>query len=133
MVSSNLDNSKHDFLTSDLGHFKNGHERLETYVQSLNEVMANLELGAETLVTQSDEFVCRQSMKNWGFPCSSFSYGPDVHLALPINYKKVMLTEQLPACEMWIHLPETEISINIFFSMELLWFPVFTGFSMKKI
>ena len=63
--------------------------------------MSNLELGAETLVSQSDEFVCRQSMKNWGLPCSSFSYSPDVHLALPANYRKVMLTEQLPACEMW--------------------------------
>ena len=84
-----------------LDHFKSGHERLEQYVQSLNEVMTNLELGAETLIDQSDEFVCRQSMKNWGLPCSSFSYSQDVHLALPTNYKKVMLTEQLPASEMW--------------------------------
>ena len=84
-----------------LEHFKNGHERLETYIQSLSEVMANLELGAETLVSQSDEFVCRQSMKNWGLPCSSFSYSPEVHLGLPTNYESVMLTEQLPACELW--------------------------------
>ena len=84
-----------------MDHFKTGHEKLENYVQSLNEVLNNLELGAETLVDQSDEFVCRQSMKNWGLPCSSFSYSTDVHLGLPTNYKKVMLTEQLPASEMW--------------------------------
>ena len=84
-----------------LDHFRTGHEKLENYVQSLNEVLSNLELGAETLVDQSDEFVCRQSMQQWGLPCSSFSYSTDVHLGLPTNYKRVMLTEQLPASEMW--------------------------------
>ena len=84
-----------------IDHFKVGHQRLENYIASVTELLANVELNAGTLCTQSDEFVCRSSMEKWGLPIGTFSYSESVYLALPRNYAQVMLTEQSAAHDMW--------------------------------
>ena len=90
-----------DAVLRALEHFKSGHSKLEQYISTMTEVLSNLEGGAETLVNQSDEYVCQRSMKLWGLPVHSFSYSPEVHLSLPHNYAQVMLTEQSSGADMW--------------------------------
>ena len=84
-----------------LAHFKEGHEKMETYVSSVCEALSNIELCSNMLIQQSDEYVVRKAMENWGLPCNVFQYSTSVRLALPNNFRQVMLTELVSSSECW--------------------------------
>lgn len=84
-----------------LAHFKEGATRMESYVATVTEAMNNIELCSTALTQQSDEFVVRRAITEWGLPCNSLQYSNSVRLGLPRQFQKIMLEELQPANESW--------------------------------
>ena len=74
---------------------------MESYVASVTEAMANIELCSSTLLQHADEYVVRRATSEWGLPCSNLQYSNSVRLGLPKNFQKIMLDEIQPSHEMW--------------------------------
>ena len=74
---------------------------MEAYVATVTEAMSNIELCSTALTQQSDEFVVRRAISEWGLPCNSLQYSNAVRLGLPRNFQKIMLEELQPAHESW--------------------------------